>query len=366
MKIIFFSIGLLTTIAITGFADQEPSSSDQPLYTPKASKPTSSRNHLMPGYNAPDNVAVRSSFSLNGEISFLYWMPMEDNLEAGAIINTSEATTTQGEILNFNFDYKPGFKVGIGYGLESDHWEFSSEYLRLHSTMTTTPNLSQGEHISPIILMPQISGTNSYDSLQETWHLTLDVLDAFLSRSYFNGTQLTFDYFFGIRGAWIYQNVISQFGSIGNTVREISTASGLVDSTLKSDSWAVGPRVGLQGNWILGKGIRIYGNGAADLLFTRYSLSRKEFSSLLNLTYNISQKMINTLRTHLDLELGFGWGTHFCDRKWHLDLSAGYGFQVFFNQNMFRSFYNANSFVGETPHGNLYIQGLNITAQLDF
>jgi hypothetical protein len=325
-----------------------------------------SRHRMAPAYNAPDRIAVRSSCSLNTELSFLYWMPMEENLEPGVIIDTTAPTATKGDVIDFDFQYKPGFKVGLGFGFEYDNWDFSALYTRLRSTMKTEPNVAAGRHISPLLLMPQITDDNNYDSLNEKWHLTLDFLDALLSRSYFNGTQLAFCYFFGVRGAWIYQNLINQFGSVGNTVRGISTANGIVDSNLVSDSWAVGPRAGLNGNWKIGKGARIYGNGAADLLFTRYRLSRKESSTLLDFTYDISKKEINCLRAHIDLELGLGWGSHFCDSKWHVDFSAGYTFQAFFDQNMFRTFYTSGSFIGEAPHGNLYIQGLTVTAQFDF
>lgn len=349
----------------TAFAQQETSGIEERETRTPSHKPHS-RSKLPPAYNAPDKIAVRSSMSLNAAASFLYWMPMEDNLEAGVIINTNEATLTKGQVTDFGFEYKPAFKVGLGYGLERDNWDFFTEYTRLRSTMKISPKISNGEHISPILLMPQITGTNNYDSLKEKWHLTLDFLDAALSRSYLNGSQLAFKYSFGIRGGWISQNLKSQFGSIGNTVRGVTTASGIVDSTLKSDSWAVGPRVGLNGNWRLGGGARVYGNGAADLLFTRYQLSRQESSTLLNFTYKMNEKQINTLRAHIDLELGLGWGSHFWENKWHFDLSAGYGFQAFFDQNMFRAYYNGDSFSGETPCGSLYIQGLTITARLDF
>jgi hypothetical protein len=81
---------------------------------------------------------------------------------------------------------------------------------------------------------------------------------------------------------------------------------------------------------------------------------------------SVSQE-IDYLRTHLDLEMGFGWGTYFDDNNWHVDLSAVYGFQVFWDQNMFREFSNstmqAKSFA---PNGNLYVHGLTLSARFDF
>jgi hypothetical protein len=349
----FMSCALLT-IGITGFSQ----GLDNDTFL--------AESNLSPGYNAPDKIAVRSSWSLDTTGTFLYWMPMEENLEPGILLNTSSSTLTKGEVVDFSFSFTPAFKLGLGFGMEEDQWVFMMEYTRLRSSMKTSPNVPAGDAISPILLMPQITGSNNYNSVQQRWHLTFDFVDACLSRSYFNGTQLSFCYFFGVRGAWIYQSLVNQFGSIGNTVRGISTSMGIIDSTLKSDSWAVGPRVGLNGNWHLGKGARIYGNGAADLLFTRYKISREESSTFLGLTYDVNQRQINTLRAHIDLELGLGWGSHFGDKRWHIDFSAGYGFQAFFDQNMFRAFYATGSSVGEAPHGNLYVQGLSAKAQLDF
>jgi hypothetical protein len=83
----------------------------------------------------------------------------------------------------------------------------------------------------------------------------------------------------------------------------------------------------------------------------------------------VRQKDIDYLRTHLELELGFGWGSYFDNNNWHIDLSAGYALQVFFDQNMFRHFETGNhrtTAYSSLPHGNLYVQGLTATARLDF
>jgi hypothetical protein len=73
------------------------------------------------------------------------------------------------------------------------------------------------------------------------------------------------------------------------------------------------------------------------------------------------------LRTHLDFELGFGWGSYFDNNNWHIDLSASYGWQVFFAQDMFRHFESTSYIGGNTnPHGDLFVQGLTATLRVDF
>jgi hypothetical protein len=80
---------------------------------------------------------------------------------------------------------------------------------------------------------------------------------------------------------------------------------------------------------------------------------------------DVKENHINTLRPHIDLEWGMGWGTYFCNHSWHVDFAATYGFQVFWNQNMFRSSTGPN-YRYLMPNGDLYVHGLTLTAKLDF
>jgi hypothetical protein len=78
------------------------------------------------------------------------------------------------------------------------------------------------------------------------------------------------------------------------------------------------------------------------------------------------QSDINTLRPHLDLEWGLGWGSYLDCHKWHVDISASYGFQIFWNQNMFRNWTLTPNLRGYMPDGDLFVHGLTATAKLDF
>jgi hypothetical protein len=64
--------------------------------------------------------------------------------------------------------------------------------------------------------------------------------------------------------------------------------------------------------------------------------------------------------------LGFSWGSHFGDKKYYFDLSAHYEFAFFWQQNMMRKLGDQIiSGTGGAP-GDLYLQGLAITACLHF
>ena len=138
----------------------------------------------------------------------------------------------------------------------------------------------------------------------------------------------------------------------------------MADKELKS--WGMGPEVGVNTHWNFCYGFRLYGQAEADILFTRYTTQRTFDQDIsANRTVKISQDGNNTLRAHLDLELGFGWGTYLNCYKWYFDLAAGYGFQIFFDQNMFREYQVAGAF-SSVYGGNLYLHGLTVTAKFEF
>ena len=152
------------------------------------------------------------------------------------------------------------------------------------------------------------------------------------------------------------------------------TNSGNNNATIHDSiaSWGVGPRMGFGSNWLIGQEIRLIGNAAADILYTRFSLQQDDQVANIDddftnpiLTNAAVSQTIDYLRAHADFELGFGWGTYFDNSNWHIDLSATYGFQVFWDQNMFRNFESrlVKSFA---PNGNLYVHGMTLNLDFDF
>jgi hypothetical protein len=233
----------------------------------------------------------------------------------------------------------------------------------------------------------------TYRCVGQTWNLKTDFVDLSLARSYYSGTRLTVRPFFGARGAWIRQTLKTTFteetipvatlgGVLVSSDPDLSQTQG---GTIRS--WGVGPRAGFESNWLVGCGFRLIGDASADVLYTRYDV--KTTSSITSLFYpnlvpgtpiddtstdstgvesasaSLTQRHLDVLRPHVDLEMGFGWGAYFDNSNWHVDLLATYGYQVFWDQNMFRDFTDDFSRT-VNPNGNLYIHGLTLTARVDF
>ena len=385
------------------------------------------KNQLMPAYNAPAAIDVRSSWDVYITGSFLYWQAREDNLELGVVSNglpldaggpfipinlgpTITATTTSGYVANADFSYGPGFKVGIGANCDYDGWDAYAEYTWFHKTSNSMLDLTapvmgsdddatcvcspSTDFIFPTRILPAgltlaLDSEKAFKTVMQSWRVKMDFLDLSLARSYYLGTKLSVRPFFGARGAWIRQVLKTEYTNQAVTVPEainppIATINGFTVNPAyyntqsgRIRSWGVGPRVGFESNWMLGYGFRLIGDASADVLYTRYDLRNKglihtRFLTSLTSTAvgtgigRLVQNHIDMLRPHVDLEMGFGWGSYFDNSNWHVDFLATYGYQVFWDQNMFRNFTQSETARSFLPNGNLYVHGMTFTARFDF
>lgn len=330
---------------------------------------------LNAAYNYPARIQTRCPWDIYVDASFIYWQPVQDNMEVGFANTTTQTagvftTGINGNMVNMDADFKPGFKVGIGGNFDHDSWDTRLEYTWFHTNESQkSTQLAGSGRLFNILGNPSTVVTNNfYDSVNGKWNLKMDIADWDIGRWGYVGTKLTYRPSFGIRADWIRQHLHATYTRIAAT----STGGAAADINVihqKTSSWAVGPKAGLDSNWNLGAGFRFFGNGEADLLFTKYTrLAFKETHTAAATTpFSLKQKRVYAVKPHLDLELGFGWGMYFDCNNWYMDIALGYEFQVFFDQNMFRHFNDDFMVVNSTmPNGNLYLQGLTAQFRLDF
>lgn len=340
-------------------------------------------------YNAPAeiNIGMQDEYDFFVTGSFIYWQPLVDNLGLGLSNSTVledgvPFTSVRTNVIDMDFNYKPGFQVELGMNLQYDNWVGYAEYTRVHgkhtqssSTPVTAPNIFATRGHPNLVSSAQL-----YNSLNASYHCNLDIVDGRMERVYYVGQNLVFHSAWGMRGAWILQKLHTQYvnGSAATTDfgDEFTSQPGVLNEYNRLHTWAVGPSVGLEMDWLLGDGFRFFGSGYGDVLYTKYKVQYKTVFMptvtggpfLIGQPITItSRDKVSALRTHVDLEAGLGWGTYLSDNGWHLDFALSYGFQVFFNQNMFMHF-NDDVVLGNgsEENGNLYVQGLTATARVDF
>jgi len=353
----------------------------------------------------------KSWVSFNAWSNFLYWQPLEDNLEPAGINKSLISLGFQGKnaasVINMDFDYKPGFQLGFGANLDHGEVDVSGEYTWFcaNQHLRKSGNQFYPMQLDPGTLVAFLNGiTNAAGGLGtagipaaplsfvQTWKLKMNLADLDLGSWRTRGKVLEAHPFIGLRAAWIDQFIDAAF--TGNLLAN-GAILGHTGASVSTHSWAIGPRGGINTNWKIGKGFKFYWDAAGDLLYTNYEWHGQSVAFVptfgdslvgpVNWESNVTQTSITTLRTHFDIDLGFRWGVCTCDRTFRFELSAGYQFQVFFDQNMFRHFTTMIEEVGTVngsalteligvvttpvssdPNGNLYIQGLKVGAEFAF
>jgi len=305
---------------------------------PVQEQPKSSPNPtpMMPGYSASAAIAVDQSWDFFGSAAFTYWQASND--ANATYIEPIVYGTGQNTVVLPNREYKPGFEIALGLNLNRDGWDTLTRYTWFRGTTLTNESLPQGGD--------RILNTMYGYEFNSKWKLHMDLLDWEIGRSYFVGSKLSFRPFMAARAAWIRQNFHEVYSGNGNDQFNIN----------RTHSWGVGPRFGLKMDWMVGQGIRLFGDCGMDTLFTQYT-TIYEASSEGAKRYGTFTHNKNVLRTHLDVELGLGWGMYFAKDAYHIDLTAGYGFQTFFRQYLDGS---------TTGAPDLYLQGLTTSARFDF
>lgn len=318
---------------------------------PKYEEPKCNEKKYCPAYSAPADIEVKCGWDVEIDASFLYWYVGQDYMDAGFSVSTSGSTTTRTVAIQ-NFEYKPGFKVGIGVDLGHDDWVFNTEYTWIRNRTDTSYRLPSNAtwRDNDWFIDSFTNGT----TLSSQWTMDMDVLDGLLSRPFWEGKQLTVTPHVALRALWLRQSF---------TI-DMASSSSLAQSNNKSKEWALGPNLGLNGNWLLGKGFRLEGNGALSLLYTRYTkVSHQE-----NIGGTIQQGSIggqSALRPIAEAGLGFGWGSYFRCCRYHIDFVARYDYMLLWSQNKMREWVGMlNGWVDDI--GDLYLHGFTFQARFDF
>jgi hypothetical protein len=346
-----------------------------------ASTPT-----LSPGYNASAQVPLGQKtwdFDVSLDVSFLYYYAAQDGLDiansaglvnsgvGGAVaVGTSNSTT-----LIQDFAYKPGFQVGIS--ADKGEWTTCVDYTWIRQTtqISQSPIAPSISSQTPIWLLNNwfqqtttVGQTISATQLSSRWHLAMDLVDFLTGRPFYQASNLIISPFGGLRTAWIRQQVSIDISVPSSAVTSLTSAP--IYSHNNSNSWGLGPRMGFESRVFLGRGFCLAGQLATALLFTQYTHvrhSEQVASSVASPSVLQAQLVnLNCLRPELELGLGLGWNTSLYNCRYGIDLEANYQFLLFWGQNMLRKLMDQTvTGIGAAP-GDLFLQGLNLSAAFRF
>jgi hypothetical protein len=308
-------------------------------------------NQMLGAYNKTARVNVRGCFDTFITASFIYWQPREEGLSLCLVDKV-----TKKDIIKQNFEYHPGFKVGLGFNTTFDNWTIYIQYIRLSTKDSTKKYLNN----STDVLLP-FWGEIIASKAKSSWRLKTNIWDLEVKRSYFVGKKLFLNPFVGVRGALIDQKY--------NATYEYPDLTEINLSKNKSDSWAVGPRVGLSADYILGKGFKFLGNIAASVLYQHFKVKQEEIlvvELIPSEETSLSKNKISYLTPNLEMGLWFSYGSYFKRKKYYAKLDVGYEAHLFWNQNTLSALNDLLDNRHDGSIGNLIFHGLTITGRFDF
>ncbi len=330
-------------------------------------------------YNAPASLKLNQDCEWQGygTLSWVYWHVSESGLDLATTqsfstvsnpvvpLSTGSATVFQ------DFDYKKGFKLGLGTMFGEEGWILSLDWTRLYQSTKSSfsaPTLS-GSSIGALSTTDWFYQTSNFNQsiasqfLHSKWHLHLNWLDLAVSRPFYQSPHITLHPFLSIRATCLQQNITIAATNILN----LSTVSSTLYSYNRSDSWGIGPRAGLELHYLLGDGFRLEGGAGGSVLYTRYSkISHSEDSAATGMRVFQFLTSLDALRPMAEVRFGTGWGWYSFCGKWHLDFNASYEFNYLWGQNMIRAA-NDWSFKGVSGSAqDVSLHGLTLTAALTF
>lgn len=271
-----------------------------------------------------------------------------------------------------DFSWDPGFRLAGGYRFPTRSWETSLVWTYYQNHSHSSTSVDSFSNTLMATWFPAGFRTAAFIALDASinWRLHFNTLDLCLARSAFATKTLAIDPFMALTGAFIHQWVKTTYSS-GSFLDQTGGGAGLenVSMTMHNnfDGWGLKP--GLKTSWHLSRDWSLYANGAASLLFGRFSTKQKGTLSgitereLLNAHDSFYQ---NTFA--IELAAGLKWTRFFDNQTKRVLCSVGYEMMSWFDQNQLFNYFFIDQApgAGQPSQGDLGLQGINISMQVDF
>ncbi|WP_420421251.1 Lpg1974 family pore-forming outer membrane protein [Simkania sp.] len=368
------------TSSILSYTNEDPSSQ------PKTNSLQRSSQGL-DYQNSPSNsgqqqkvvlTSARGCFGENGpyfDIEFLWLRATEDSLiyawkGSQTSFNNVNATVNAKE-LDQDWEFDPGFRVGLGYNFGYDDWDLHAHYTWLYSYPKTSASVSVdsfgNENADFIVgLFASNPFTNAgattfqlFQKASSKWQLQFNAWDLDLGRNYYVSKMLALHPIAGLKIALIRQHLTTHYDRPVDQAQPDEFQSMSVRE--KSRFWAVGPKIGVFGSWQLGYGFNINADIHGALVYGENS-GRLHKKGIRNNENTVSLRLTDEtyrLRPMAYLNLGLEWERCFWDWM-YFSLHLGWETQYWWNQMNFTSFHDT------TPEGDLSLTGLNTGIRFDF
>lgn len=251
-------------------------------------------------------------------VDALYWGAFEDGLKVGQsskeiteiLPGTVSVTTSKAK--NLHFDWYPGFRVGIGQGLNGrGGWGEVISWTHLYTRAK--------RHLP-----------NEFDA---KWQIHFDMIDALAGLEIWLTPEICLEITGGLRGVQIRQHFNSfTVNQVTDTLGAISTVEVFRNADTKF--WGLGPELGFEGEWNVGCcGFSVFGYAGISMLYGHFNISRH--NDLETLTFEDTRnvrKSIQACQLTADAAAGVRWN-HVWNGCFNVELDLAFEHHQFFRQN---------------------------------
>lgn len=284
---------------------------------------------------------------------FLWWKLYEGGTEYALKNENSpfNPNSIKGPIKHLNFDWEPGYKVGLGYLFDHDGWDLYLDF----TSFKTHAHSSASSDIDGLFPLMGIE-TNGFAKAKAHWHVDFYDLNLVLGKSYFVSKYLALRPHFGLTSAWIQQHRHARFKNLPISSLKLRG---------KNNFWGIGPRLGVDSQFYLGRHFSLYGDIAGALLWGHFHVKEKERDIATGSEIYDLHDHLHRMVATVGFSLGLSFETNFFDDSSHFMIKAGYEGQYWWRQNQWPIF---NSFAVDFTRQSedLNLQGLTVDFRLDF
>jgi len=285
---------------------------------------------------------------------FIYWNVRQTGLEYAALgIATATVPLTKGDVYTPNFEWSPGFKVGLGLDLPHDGWDLYANYTWIHSHAhnSTGPAAPYLLDMAIFLAFNGLTGDTVIQNTSDNWKFRFNNIDLELGKTIFLPKHFLVRPYFGLKGTWQDNDVLATFN--------FSTIGTFKDH-VRNEVWGIGLRGGLFSRWDFVKHWGIYGNFAASTLWLGNEASRNATKSIPSAKILDMNETTHSVLPVLEMGIGLSFDTGMANDRYHFTLSAGWEFQDWIS-------YNEMIKLVQVGHkGDLVMQGLTVHTRFDF
>ncbi|MBP9841888.1 MAG: MOMP family protein [Simkaniaceae bacterium] len=292
---------------------------------------------------------------------FIYWTTRVDGL--GSVMSgfNPSSGSGSGKVFNPNWQWNPGFKVGIGNNLWHDGWDTFLDFTWIESHASRAAE--------DLTLFPMWNIANQYITpttglvfaSDVDWSFWMNWFDLELGRNCFLSEYLKLRPFMGLKIAFGMQKYQLQY------TRQIDINFQAKDTMSNNFHYfGIGPRAGLNSAWQFSEAWSLYGDFALSLLWSQFRAQRRDEARTMPFSQNPgvfglrTKNQVNTCKPVLELGLGLRWETWFSEDDYHFLIQAGWEEQIWISYNQILKLNE------EAAHGDLITQGLTVHFRFDF